>query len=153
MNFKQFLLEKMLSESLTSPIPYEWERVTPKNATASFNVDDKKYIVSFSLSENVSTRLRGNIISDVDFVMKDDNGSYYTDITGTGNSFKIFSTVIQIIKEFISKNNVDILTFSAEEPSRKKLYLRLANHFARGNVKQMQLEMTGETIFYIELRR
>jgi hypothetical protein len=44
-------------------------------------------------------------------------------VTGTGNSSTVFSTVVDIMKNFLHHYpNVTGLSFSANEPSRKKLY-------------------------------
>jgi len=46
-------------------------------------------------------------------------------ITGTGNSVQVFNIVVNIMTRFIKDYNPLHMTFSAEEPSRKKLYLRM----------------------------
>lgn len=47
-------------------------------------------------------------------------------ITGTGNSAAVFSTVLSIINELLTRRpEITILQFSAEEPSRRSLYKKL----------------------------
>lgn len=50
-------------------------------------------------------------------------------ITGDGNSAQVFGNVISIMKEFLKHERVGALYFSAEEPSRVKLYRALAKRF------------------------
>ena len=45
-------------------------------------------------------------------------------ITGTGNSYEVFSTILEIIRTHLSKQSYLYLIFAAEEPSRRKLYDR-----------------------------
>lgn len=52
-------------------------------------------------------------------------------VIGTGDAFRVFSTVIAIIKEAVEKYNMDNLLFSADEPSRVKLYKKLSGRVAR----------------------
>lgn len=48
-------------------------------------------------------------------------------ITGTGDEFKIFSTVVDILKKWTNQINPEIpIYFEALTPSRKKLYTRLS---------------------------
>lgn len=46
-------------------------------------------------------------------------------VTGTGNEFVVFSTVIDIIREFIQLYNPTQIDFSADEPNRQQLYKSL----------------------------
>lgn len=57
----------------------------------------------------------------------------FTNITGKGDSFKIISTVVNIIKDYLTKNNPKTLTFAADnaEPSRVKLYSALVTKLAQ----------------------
>jgi hypothetical protein len=65
------------------------------------------------------------------------NGSQ--EVTGEGDQFKIFSTVIDIAKDFIKLNSPRVLKFSAEKEdlntkstSRTKLYSAMVRRFASG---------------------
>ena len=48
-------------------------------------------------------------------------------LTGTGNSAEVMSTVVDIMREFLSKykDKIQVLTFSAKEDSRQGLYARM----------------------------
>lgn len=44
-------------------------------------------------------------------------------VTGTGNSAEVFSTVVDIMRDFMHRNkDIDKITMSAKEPSRQRLY-------------------------------
>lgn len=47
------------------------------------------------------------------------------DITNSGNHIKVFSTVVSIMREVMEEISPIIVHFTAEEESRKKLYLRM----------------------------
>lgn len=55
------------------------------------------------------------------------NEDYGFGLTKTGNSQKVMSTVISIINDFLNnrKYKVEVITFSAKEDSRKKLYAKM----------------------------
>ena len=48
-------------------------------------------------------------------------------LTGTGNSAEVMSTVVDIMRSFLEKyqDQIEVLTFSAEEESRQGLYARM----------------------------
>ena len=49
-------------------------------------------------------------------------------ITGTGNSAEVFSTVVDITRNFLKQYpKVERLNFSADEPSRQSLYTKMAH--------------------------
>ena len=53
-------------------------------------------------------------------------------VSGTGNEYLVFATVMDIMKDFAKEFPVDWWTFSSkeQEPSRKKLYDRMASRFS-----------------------
>lgn len=57
---------------------------------------------------------------DVEFSVQDEFG-----VTGQGDATSIFATVHSAIKEYIADHQPDFITFSADEPSRQKLYSRM----------------------------
>jgi hypothetical protein len=46
-------------------------------------------------------------------------------VTRTGNQQRLFATVVDIMREFIKEYNPDVISLSAKEPSRMKLYQRM----------------------------
>lgn len=67
--------------------------------------------------------------AEVAFYAKGNGGEHKTGLTGTGDSRKIFGTVIQIVKDYVTKHNPKTILFTAmnNEPSRVKLYKMLAS--------------------------
>ena len=103
---------------------------------AMFNIDDKEYQVSFTSMEHlgaISDFKREWSMHDyhVDFCLWNDDGYCDTMVTGTGDAFAVFSTVIKIIKEFCNKNSWKSLYFTASEPNRQGLYATLMKRFLR----------------------
>jgi hypothetical protein len=82
--------------------------------------DGQEYKVEIDNVDNDAT---------VAFSARGQGDEHKTGITGTGNSRKIFGTVIKIVKDYIRKSNPGIITFSADnsEPSRVRLYKMLAS--------------------------
>jgi hypothetical protein len=52
-------------------------------------------------------------------------------LSGTGNQFRIFATVQDIVKDFIIKHAPDLIAFSAAEPSRRRLYSTFTANFEK----------------------
>ena len=117
MRFKTWL------ETFTAQAPYKWKSANKEGRTATFAINDKKYIVEFTNSG------RGEYI--VDFYLVLDNHKWDSGITNTGDAFIIFSTVLAIINEFVRRTRPFLgLEFTASEPSRQKLYQHLIRKFA-----------------------
>jgi hypothetical protein len=59
-------------------------------------------------------------------------------VTGSGDEFRVFATVIEITRLFMNQHDVDSMSFTAEksEGSRAQLYQRLVNRLVRGKWKQ-----------------
>lgn len=54
-------------------------------------------------------------------------------ITGIQNPYKVFATVLDIIKKYVAEHNVDFIVFESKttEPSRVKLYHRMAQKLGK----------------------
>lgn len=103
-----------INEALDSSYPYEF-----KNDAYYFNTEaGNDYKVFFNGTDKV----------EVAFVTRDKSGQIKDTITGTGDSRKVFGTVINIVKDYVSKHKPNILLFAADSnaPSRVKLYSVLA---------------------------
>lgn len=69
-------------------------------------------------------------VYEVSFALIDDQ-SYTLDITRTGNEFSVFSGVAASLRDFVATTKeADALCFTAKEPSRIRLYRRLATLMA-----------------------
>jgi hypothetical protein len=105
----------MTNEALDSSYPYEF-----KNNAYYFITDSgNDYKVMFNGTKKV----------EVSFMARGENDQPKDDITGTGDSRKIFGTVINIVKEYVGQHQPDIVMFAANnsEPSRIRLYNMLAS--------------------------
>ena len=73
------------------------------------------------------------------------------EITGTGNAFKIFSTVLKIIKKEIKDDpNIKIINFGAK--SKEKSRIKLYNHFVDNLEKYLPgwklKKVSGKSVFF-----
>ena len=137
--------DEYLTELWDKPAPLKWYRTPPDGIEASFKIGEDGYFVAF---ENHGDRFAsGESIYNLVFGMEDDTvarkwgggtnpyarNSY--GILGTGKQFDVFSSVIAAIKEFISRTRPYQIFFSADEPSRKRLYTAF--------VKQVSSKISG----------
>ena len=106
---------------------WEWMFRGSEEATADFNVGEVPYrFHAYSNGENdweVEFKIRTTDNSrDARQQLKTRFG-----LTGTGNSTEVMSTVVDIMREFLEmyRGKIDTIGFTAEEPSRQKLYMRM----------------------------
>jgi len=108
-----------VNEALDSSYPYEFKNNAYYFITDSGN--DYKVILNGTKSVEVS------------FVWRGENNQPKDDISGTGDSRKVFGTVIKIVKDYVDQNNPKEIYFLADnnEPSRIKLYSAFAKRAAQ----------------------
>lgn len=106
-----------LNELLNQPVEWRWTRKTDSLWSAKFEVNEDIFDV-FLYKHSERT----------DLTFSSQNHS--EGISGQGDQFKIFSTVGSIVEDFLRKNHIEVLVFSAKEPSRAKLYHRFAKMIA-----------------------
>ena len=110
----------MTNEALDSSYDYRGSKQNPGNDFYFDTEDGQEYKVEI-----------GNVDNDVTvaFSARGQGDEHKIGLTGTGNSRKVFGTVIKIVKDYISKSNPEIIAFSANnsEPSRVRLYKMLAS--------------------------
>lgn len=118
----------MLNEVFNQIMDYELSPVSNEYSKVyKFYIKDIMYTVVFN-EENITTKDIDDFGWSVEFANHDPKRKSWiqdpTDILNTGNSFVVFSTVIDIIKNFINKYHPRFLTFTANvnHPSRIKLY-------------------------------
>ena len=113
--------EQNINEALDSSYPYRNSKQNPGKDFYFDTEDGQEYKVEFD-------SIWGDDVS-VAFSARGQGDEHKTGITGTGNSRKIFGTVIKIVKDYIRKANPEIIAFSANnsEPSRVRLYNMLAS--------------------------
>ena len=112
-------LTAMTNEALDSSYPYEEDSMGKYHFITDSGIKYKVY-------------LQGKDMVDVAFsaVLPGEEENFRPDkttITGTGDSRKVFGTVVKIVKEYLDTYKPKTLYFTAEnaEPSRVKLYNRL----------------------------
>ena len=129
-----------LLEALDSSYPYKF-----KNNAYYFVTDaGNDYKVMFTGTKKV----------EVSFVTRDKTGQIKDTVTGSGDSRKVFGTVIEIVKDYVSQHNPEILVFAANnaEPSRVRLYNALAAQASRalpGYTFAKTLKLSMFTTFYL----
>jgi hypothetical protein len=111
-----------LNELFNRPVP--WSKVD--FGRYNFSINGKDYTVSIEIGRwkdemVASIRFDMRLLSRMKKLVADKSG---IDILGTGDSVAVFSTIVDIVRNFhtTSGANVTQYEFSALEPSRKKLY-------------------------------
>ena len=115
-----------LLEVLNKPAEWKWFKTSSREWKALFTIDDNKYVFQAETSDmerwQITFEIRGA-------------GGKPHDISKTGNEFKVFATVAEILNEYLKKVKPDIFWFTAKEPSRAKLYDRFAKLIVRKHPK------------------
>jgi hypothetical protein len=128
--FNQYIT---LTEGFDKPYKWEWNRGGLQSVkSASFVTDSGGgYRVKFT-QRNVKylQPFNNSNVWTTDFSLKNDWGSSWG-ISGTGDAFRVFATVIDIMKDFLKDENPDAVTFSASEKSRKELYRAMIKRLPR----------------------
>lgn len=109
-------VKEIISELFVKPnISWEWTVKNAHRAKAEFTIGDVKYFFS--------------AVSHTPFVWEVEfralvNRTQRYGITGTGKSAIVMSTIVDIMRDFLSEYNGDInqLVFTADEESRRSLY-------------------------------
>jgi len=134
LTFKQYLNEVLNN-------PYKWELDTqntdPHVILYKFKTDSGlEYEVQIPRSGmgGKLTRKDWELSFSIDFDYLEKIGKHVRDafkLSGTGNQFRIFATVQDILKNFIDNHDADLISFSAEEPSRRRLYSTFTANFEK----------------------
>ena len=127
-----------MDEAFTNPLPIKVDSY-PRTWTAKFTVPggadrvghwpDKEYAVTFSQTAGdrrgltIPKELKTSDIGWVFTFQSDDNDDPYG-VTGGGDAFAVFATVIHALKVFVRTHNRPFIVFTAKEASRQKLYDR-----------------------------
>jgi hypothetical protein len=128
------------NEALDSSYPYEF-----KNNAYYFITDaGTDYKVEFDGTKKV----------EVSFVSRDISGQIKDTATGSGDSRKVFGTVINIVKDYVSQHNPEIIVFAADStsPSRVRLYKSFAAQADKampGYTFVKTLKNAMYTVFYL----
>jgi len=107
-----------LNELLNQPVTWEWKKKSERSWVAKFAIHETTFFVYFDGSDK----------DDVEISFTGDGRE---DITGEGNSFTVFATVSEIVRDFLKHRHPYSVNFNAKEPSRMKLYSRFASLIAK----------------------
>lgn len=114
-------------ELFSKPVTWHWDVQSKDSWIAIFYINNIEYQVFFSYDDYSQDYPVWN----VEFAAYGEKVQDPYSITGTGYSSYVFGTVIDIVKQFKSTHK-EFLTFTAEEPSRKKLYTALVKKLSQG---------------------
>lgn len=106
----------LITELFDKPVKITDEDYDRENVLVKFNIDGVNYMFYATVAYGDPT------CWEVEF-----SGKGTTKITNTGNEIKVFSTVVQIMKNMLQLYNIETLYFTADEPSRQKLYNRMVD--------------------------
>ena len=116
---------EFLNELFQPGKKWQWSFTGSEEAVAVFHVGDVPYqFHAYTYSENPT-------VWEVEFKNASRGQQGRTTkygLTGTGNSAEVMSTIADIMREFLQRyqGSISELMFTAEEPSRQRLYGRMA---------------------------
>jgi len=136
--------------SLNSKQDLKWD-IQDSGSITYFNVNNKEYSLSlrdtgifnyptkeqkilnnlikkYNLEEEEANLLGSYEGGTLNLAFSDEDGS--VEITGSKDAFEVFGVVINGVLDYIKNNGTEGLIFTAEEPSRKKLYNAMAETYA-----------------------
>lgn len=116
-----YLVDAALQESLDSPVEWRWDDINTQGiSTANFHIDDRQSTVYLIRMPEGSVFIA--------FIV-----SGQSIITGLGSAPSIFSTVIEIMQDYLDRSDCDHFFFysKSDEPSRVKLYRGMSRRLAR----------------------
>ena len=133
-----------LLEVLNKPAEWKWFKTSSREWKALFTIDDNKYVFKAETSDmerwQITFEIRGA-------------GGKPHDISKTGNEFKVFATVAEILNEYLKKVEPEIFWFTAKEPSRAKLYDRFAKLIVRKHQKYKAVSSVNNNKKFYEFEK
>ena len=133
-----------LTEILNKPAEWKWFKTSSRQWKALFTIDDNKYVFKAETSDmerwQITFEIRGA-------------GGKPHDISKTGNEFKVFATVAEILNEYLKKVEPEIFWFTAKEPSRAKLYDRFAKLIVRKHSKYKAVSSVNNNKKFYEFEK
>jgi len=124
----------ILYEIFDSTVKYQWEAAGMGFWGGRFYVDSVEYniaIESMDSEKGIWDVEFARIDRSQDNVDVDHNNQVQNHITGTGNSHTVFSTIIQMIQEFVSEESPYQIQFSSAESTRTSLYKKISSTIGR----------------------
>lgn len=140
---------------------YEFDTSSNQDSVRHDDSDGTKYLVNFEKSyfSDEPGKNRGTYLFQFSEEM-DQNADFPNDqrsfdITGSGNEFKVFSTVINTVRIFLNELNRDgiqlkrlIFTAEKSKPSRVKLYNRLVKTLSKSNNLNYHIKEGNKLVTY-----
>jgi len=108
-------INELINEALDNPYPYTWVQKSIGWIDSYFGTDDGSIVLVNFFKPAPEYDAWG-----IGFE-RDNNFN----ITGQGDAHRIFTTVIDIMFEFVDQHSPEYILFSSKEQSRTKLYNRL----------------------------
>lgn len=154
-----------VTEAFTTPYPFEWDSAGYNNRQkATFTTDaglvyeatfhpkwerdeddsSSEWEFEFEIEYHSMQKLRKTLPDEY-------IGPY--DITGTGDAFRVFATMIAIMKDFIQNQDPPMITFIATEKSRVKLYDRFAKEVTKAFPSYKGIVYKGSESHHYEFKR
>lgn len=135
--FTEFLHEALLTELLSSPLPYRWSAREQNIWLANFTTPGgQSYQVRFRRYDDPDDGMDPTVwhlvFSNTDPAVHSQWKQF--DILGTGDSIAVFATVLAVLRDFAQRVRPEHMKFTAEEPSRIKLYDRFVRMVQQGAV-------------------
>jgi hypothetical protein len=131
-----------LFELFNKPTKVEWDTDDRNMAEAYFEIDDKQYLIYFERMniDYLERMLNFEIDTEDVWMIEFSRSGFIKDpavnanrsgITGTGDAYNVFATVLMTMNAFKDLRKVEYFVFSASEPSRVSLYSRLASKLGK----------------------
>lgn len=129
-----------LLELFDTPVNYKWTVDDPEyGGQAEFKIGRLLYIYTIA-DERLPS---GESSWFIEFAaINDGRTAQYTN-TGTGKQFLVYSTVLQLTREYTEKNGSRPLMFSADDDGRRSIYMRMLRKYLPG----WKVETSGKGIF------
>ena len=137
-----------LTEILNKPAEWKWFKTSTNKWIALFIIDDNKYVFQAQTKSMSGMKKRWHIT----FEIRGTGGKPH-DISKTGNEFKVFATVAEILNEYLKKVKPEIFWFTAKEPSRAKLYDRFAKLIVRKHSKYKAVSSVNNNKKFYEFEK
>jgi len=132
----------MIILELFEPITHEWKIRSDDLWIGNFVVDGYNYEVRFECHDDMGNNWLGS------FARLDQYGKPIIDVSTGGNPYKVFSAVLEMVKEFFSIIYPLEVAFTADSESRRRLYHRL---FVRLSLSDYKWESRDD--FFVVGRR
>lgn len=138
----QVIYENKLSEVFDRPYPFSLSRSGARKRNYRFKTDaGLEYVVSIELEDEAYWQ--------VDFKQLGGPSGSKVGITGSGDAIRVFATVIEIIRDWVGRENPSLFYFSSvsNEPSRTRLYNTMINSLSLPGYRKSASPGPGTTEF------